>query len=177
MGRNKELDLGDKNGSLTVVGMRQGKSRFIYMVLCKCGRIGKMKACTFKNRTACAPCARIKPLPPRVVLSGVYFLKASNLRVPLVKIGASDDVQFRIHTLITVCPCKLELLGIIEQKYPWAHEAEIHRRFKKTRRHGEWFSESLELLEFIKTARTRADIPVEGRNWVDVKDETGLENQ
>jgi hypothetical protein len=79
-------------------------------------------------------------------LGYVYFIKSNDR----VKIGKSKDVHERMIQLKTSNPYKLELIGVIEGY--GEKENELHEKFKKYRLHGEWFSLSKEILDFVQTS-------------------------
>lgn len=76
----------------------------------------------------------------------VYFLL--NPKTGLVKIGWTVDVYSRSKTLESQSGVGLKLLGFIRADSMKA-ETEMHRRFKKLRVKGEWFSFKDELKSFI----------------------------
>lgn len=75
----------------------------------------------------------------------VYFLVSAS--TGLIKIGVTDLPRQRIGALRTQNADRLFLLGTIRCER--AYERELHRRFAKSRRHGEWFAPSVGLLRFI----------------------------
>lgn len=74
----------------------------------------------------------------------VYFVR--NPKTREIKIGQSEDVRRRLKELSTKEKCSLELLGVVEAPLI---EKELHSMFSETRLHGEWFSPSVELLDYI----------------------------
>jgi hypothetical protein len=84
----------------------------------------------------------------------IYFFQ-SVLGGP-VKIGFATNVHARLETIQAMCPFQLKLLGIREGTHQ--DERNIHIMFHDQRDHGEWFSESDKLLDFIrKNAREYKD--------------------
>jgi hypothetical protein len=91
-----------------------------------------------------------------------YFIL--NRRANRVKIGKSKFVYERFRTLQTACPDTLEILGILPlegigdgmrtltPEVPLSEylEENLHSRFKKYRKKGEWFEYSPEIKEFLK---------------------------
>lgn len=73
-------------------------------------------------------------LPPSVISSQVYFAKDVGGHV---KIGWSANVSARFSQLQTCNPVPLYLMRVIDGGV--ATEAWLHRRFKNSRTHGEWF--------------------------------------
>ena len=72
-----------------------------------------------------------------------------------IKIGIAAHVLGRLSGLQTGSPVELRVLGVIpgvRQSY----EAELHERFAATRRHGEWFEPTPELMAFIAV---HAEVP------------------
>lgn len=90
------------------------------------------------------PRADPKDLPRE---GGVYIVKTEG---GPYKIGYSEgDLRNRLACLRNMCPVPLEVAAA------WigatrADEQALHIRFATTRLHGEWFTESPELLAFIK---------------------------
>lgn len=77
----------------------------------------------------------------------VYFIQAKNSR--RIKIGyTSESPQDRLEAMQTGSPEKLELLGF--ERAPRRREKELHKLWKPSRLHGEWFEESSELLQYIQ---------------------------
>ena len=74
----------------------------------------------------------------------IYFLKADNK----VKIGYADDPSKRIPSIQTSSPFELEVLLIIDGNYD--KESELHKRFQKLRKSGEWFDLKEPIQTFIK---------------------------
>jgi hypothetical protein len=79
------------------------------------------------------------------VESVTYFIRdASHGRI---KIGVTDgSAEKRRRQLSTGSPCGLALLGVVLGN----REAELHERFAAVRLAGEWFQDSLELMDFIR---------------------------
>ncbi len=78
----------------------------------------------------------------------VYFV--SSRSGGRIKIGFTrGDVRARIASLQTGCPEPLVCLGTMPGDL--RTEADVHGRFASQRSHGEWFNESPELLEFIRS--------------------------
>jgi hypothetical protein len=73
-----------------------------------------------------------------------YFIKAKKMSA--IKVGITTCVLQRLTALQTASPYKLKLMGYINGD----REKEIHKIFEKDRLHGEWFSETQELVNFIK---------------------------
>lgn len=75
----------------------------------------------------------------------VYFVEdQSNGRI---KIGYSKNFPSRFNTLKTSSSAGLEILLL--ERGTQAREAELHKRFKKCRRYGEWFDPAPKLLNYI----------------------------
>jgi len=75
----------------------------------------------------------------------VYFIEAPSIK--LIKIGRTQDVKKRISELQVGSPVPLRLLGVVPGDS--AMEKQIQDKFKHLRKHGEWFRESVQLLEYI----------------------------
>lgn len=78
----------------------------------------------------------------------VYFLRFENL----IKIGYTEDVEFRCKALQAMSPVELKLVAVIED-VDSKFEKELHKRFKKFRSHGEWFFINDELRNLIENNR------------------------
>ncbi len=81
---------------------------------------------------------------PEPATAWVYFMRRENL----IKIGTTYDLKRRAAALNAT----------IVAKTPgsYSKEAQMHKRFEKLRRHGEWFEPGPELLKLINELR-RAD--------------------
>jgi hypothetical protein len=66
-----------------------------------------------------------------------------------IKIGLSWDVNKRMHTAKTFSPHPLRILGMINGGLK--EERALHRKFKKERLEGEWFSPSEKLIQYLQT--------------------------
>ena len=80
----------------------------------------------------------------------IYIVEAIGLNC--VKIGISTGTAgLRIETLQVGCPVKLELLVC----FPGTPktEASLHRRFEKEKIHGEWFTLTSSLRNFIASKK------------------------
>jgi len=77
----------------------------------------------------------------------IYAIEATGLG--FVKIGKSHKPNSRMAELMTGCPAPLELLAARD----WHDDLEwhIHRRFSKSRVHGEWFRWDDDLDGFLQT--------------------------
>lgn len=86
--------------------------------------------------------------PPAVTDPGdkIYFLQAGV--VGPIKIGFSGQAAQRLRALQAMGPEPLTLLGWM----PGVLDGEraLHRQFKRSRLHGEWFRPSDDVLEFIR---------------------------
>jgi len=77
--------------------------------------------------------------------SRVYFVLADN---GMVKIGFTLDVERRFKRMQMDCPLKLYLIGVIKgDRYL---ESDLHMKFKKYRKRGEWFTVNDKILKYIK---------------------------
>jgi hypothetical protein len=74
-----------------------------------------------------------------------YFLQAGDGGP--IKIGSTRNLAVRLRTLCTMSPVPLRLLGVIEGENA---EDRCHFRLGAFRLHGEWFSPSPVVLEFIR---------------------------
>jgi hypothetical protein len=75
-----------------------------------------------------------------------YFLKAGDA----VKIGTTERIFNRIAALQTGCPEKIECVCILKGSFD--EEYALHRRFAHLRLHGEWFTWSKDISEFVHEA-------------------------
>lgn len=86
---------------------------------------------------------------PRSTSGYVYF--AAHVDVGPIKIGSSADPNSRIIELRTGSPIWLDLLGVMPVENMLTAESGLHRRFAKSRSHGEWFHRTPELLDLIES--------------------------
>lgn len=90
-------------------------------------------------------------LPPRRIISGVYFVQAEN---GLIKIGESTNIKRRFAGFKQTFPVDVMLVGYIEETDDGdsrqTTEMRLHNRFCDARMQGEWFAPADELLAFIK---------------------------
>lgn len=75
----------------------------------------------------------------------VYFIEGMGTN--LIKIGTSENPERRLKELQYSSPSKLRLITKI--RGDTSKEAELHCKFAKYRKHGEWFEKNVELLDFI----------------------------
>lgn len=78
----------------------------------------------------------------------VYFIQACPPDGD-IKIGTSRNPETRLLSIQTHCPNDVKILGVIPGGIGEEHR--LHEKFKSTRKRGEWFSMSPELMEFIAT--------------------------
>jgi len=76
----------------------------------------------------------------------IYFIKGEGSE--FVKIGKSDDIEYRIKTLQAGCPFLLKCICFYEAKSQEEHR--LHKLFKKDHYRGEWFYLSANIINFIK---------------------------
>lgn len=81
----------------------------------------------------------------------VYFVMATDA----IKIGYSDDVGRRLRQLCGASPIPLILVAW-RADADRETEAELHRRFRADRMHGEWFRPSAALLEYVIPSAERS---------------------
>lgn len=74
----------------------------------------------------------------------VYFIAAGGM----IKIGISKDPERRIAELGRSSPLPLSILAIIPGGRN--REKSLHERFAEHRKHGEWFTECQDILDYIK---------------------------
>jgi len=72
----------------------------------------------------------------------VYLIEAEN---GLVKIGEAISPGYRLSCLALCSPVQLRLAAILRD----CREGELHERFRKYRRHNEWFLKEGELRLFF----------------------------
>lgn len=75
----------------------------------------------------------------------IYFARMRNGGP--IKIGYTTDVKSRFCALQTSAPTTLVCLRLIEGTIK--EEQEIHRKFHRIRKHGEWFRSTLPLTKYI----------------------------
>ena len=82
----------------------------------------------------------------------VYFAKADG--IDAVKIGYTSRPQIwkRIANMQTGCPTKIRIIMYFLEANRKL-ETLLHRKFKKHRLHGEWFSYNEEIKWFVTTHR------------------------
>ena len=86
--------------------------------------------------------------PQKITNPGcVYLLRCERF----YKIGASKDVDKRIHALSASSPFRLELIWIIESEDMYRLESLFHERFAHKRHRGEWFALDQDDIESFKT--------------------------
>lgn len=79
-------------------------------------------------------------------LRTVYFIQP--VAGGLIKIGIASNVTARLSGLQTGSPVELRVIGVIRGVDQTA-EAGLHLRFAASRKHGEWFEPTPELLAYI----------------------------
>lgn len=77
----------------------------------------------------------------------VYFIQGED--GGLIKIGTTNNLKIRFLNLQNSSPVKLKLLASANI-FEYYSEIQMHEKFAKHRRHGEWFEPVPELLDFIK---------------------------
>lgn len=84
---------------------------------------------------------------PRIAqsIAQIYFIQAEGNN--LIKIGIAINPEKRLRQLQSASPVKLHLLKTIEGGF--SAERGLHKRFKDTRTHGEWFLPTQDLLDTI----------------------------
>ncbi len=82
----------------------------------------------------------------RRIRPSVYFVQA--IAGGPIKIGMARDVVSRLNHLQVASPVKLALLGTIPGGR--AVERRLHEKFSANRLHGEWFTPTRELLEYVR---------------------------
>lgn len=86
-------------------------------------------------------------------MSAVYFIRCGT-EGP-IKIGKAKNVAHRRNLLQIGCPDELHILGTLDHH----SEADLHVRFAHSRRRGEWFDATPELLAFIAAEATIPTAP------------------
>jgi hypothetical protein len=76
----------------------------------------------------------------------IYFIQAEP--GGLVKIGYTENLDKRLRIIQSHSPLKMKIIGKIRGSR--ATEAEIHSKFNKDRKHGEWFVSSERLMKLIE---------------------------
>ncbi|BCK29655.1 GIY-YIG nuclease family protein [Vibrio cholerae] len=78
----------------------------------------------------------------------LYFIQGQTLSHVKIGYSTSRSLFKRLKELQTGSPDKLILLSV--KLVSRADEAELHKRFSNSRLHGEWFSYTEDLQEYIK---------------------------
>jgi hypothetical protein len=80
----------------------------------------------------------------------IYFVKSEN---DLIKIGITNDLMARACELQRGSPVRINLDGYItvEIEKMQSIESDLHNKFDRHRRHGEWFDYVDEIKQYIKT--------------------------
>ena len=86
----------------------------------------------------------------------VYFIQGKS--GGKIKIGYSENVDYRIKELQVGYPDKLVLLGKINGSYEI--ESKIHDELKDYQTHGEWFSPRKPVIETIKKYMDKLGVPI-----------------
>ena len=81
----------------------------------------------------------------------VYFVRSP--ATGLIKIGSSNDPHARVAALRTASGCELELLATMPGDFE--QEFALHERFATSRRFGEWFEATDELMRYIAKAQPK----------------------
>lgn len=90
----------------------------------------------------------------------IYFATCDRDDFP-VKIGWALDVAARIRGIQTAMPWPAVVLATCWG--PISRERQFHRKFRKQRLQGEWFTRTPELLAFIATVQTDYPLLAPGR--------------
>lgn len=97
--------------------------------------------------------------------SYIYFIQIADLPDSPIKIGiTSSPLTHRLKTLQIGCPYPLHVLAIHRFTGKTCEdkainlEAKLHWTFRLSRRRGEWFTPTSELLEHIKTKATQPTV-------------------
>lgn len=88
--------------------------------------------------------------------SVVYFI--GNEFHKFVKIGYSDNPSKILKSLQTGCPFPIDILKVIGTDTPKGLEAQLHKKFRKQRCQGEWFTLEGQLAEIVKSNTPLQDI-------------------
>lgn len=75
----------------------------------------------------------------------IYFVQADTDGP--IKIGTTTQLEQRLAALSNSDPAKLHLLATMPGDNK--DEAQLHKRFRRLRLHGEWFAPDAELRDFI----------------------------
>lgn len=94
-------------------------------------------------------------IAPRRIVRGTIYVVASDCG--LLKIGMAMDAAMRLRGLQGGSPVRLTVLAVKRSKRPSGEEADLHRRFDRYRRHGEWFEDVPEIREWLRTGFGRDD--------------------
>lgn len=75
----------------------------------------------------------------------IYFINHTEY----LKIGYTSDINKRITDLQVSCPVKLTLVGLIDGDM--VDESALHEKFRKFHSHGEWFTYTKELYQYVQS--------------------------
>lgn len=95
----------------------------------------------------------------------IYFVQYPEDRY--IKIGTTNDLSTRFQELCDDYGIKLQLLGVHEGGY--RTETELHTRFSKYWRFGEWFKPSDELMTYIRDNTTLPQLYSRTKNEQHIK--------
>lgn len=90
------------------------------------------------------------PNPVFRCIGDVYFIQG--IDGGPIKIGMTTDLKRRLYDFQHGSPVKLVVLAVLKGGGEM-REASIHRRFQRSRLHGEWFEPTSELLDLIEAAK------------------------
>lgn len=82
-------------------------------------------------------------------LPKIYFIQS--IHGGPIKIGLTNEIKTRLHSIQTMSPVKLKVIATIEGDY--LTEKALHQIFSKYRLYGEWFDPCPEIMEFINNRR------------------------
>lgn len=100
----------------------------------------------------------------------VYFFETGD---GLMKIGKANNVDARFKQIQTSCPTGLTNIGSIQSDHPYVLEKEIHKKFKKYRKSGEWFEiPSYMKFDIVHRMRLEFDVVYANEYRKRVKEET-----
>lgn len=94
----------------------------------------------------------------RVKPHATYLYFVYSEQAGLIKIGKTRHPRTRIQCLRTQSPVPLKVVGVIRAHD--AHEKMLHDALEESRKHGEWFEPTTELLGLIEKAIEHGIRPV-----------------
>ena len=81
----------------------------------------------------------------------VYLMESAHMGRAFIKIGISVNPTFRARYFVCHSPIPVNLIA--QWRGSFGEEKQLHKRFQKFRKHGEWFVREGELAQFVEERR------------------------